>query len=431
MPPKTRRSQPKAADSEPEAVTTGKTLPPSSTNPPLLFVLPENRSKDSRILTLPHPATTNPVRFFFCPDDGIYEFRRIAAPKKAPRSWLLAPEEHEDTGGRQAPSLVEEHDVSKGFAIEQPDLFVATPMDPLFMLLPALAADIQEDAPKLFLSLDDHLDNLPPSKHLQHVLQSATFRVTLEKRTMAVCDHVEVGNEKMYRLSVERVVRELVKKAEKMVVNGLPASMEHDLVQEALQRPVPIIVRQESSSGLEVEPATDSQSSVPSMPAGDPQASVLSAMTVETDVTSTSTVSARNHGASDEVVRLLRVRTALDTMLTSYVAPTLRGQVQSVLSSKKAPVDFKPLDDYLQQLTSMRKEVQALRSLSDNISRKRSHVDEEVEAAREEKRRKKEEEEAKKKNQSRGTKQLAKVNTSGMQKLSSFFTKAPAKKAKS
>ncbi|KAH0391702.1 hypothetical protein KCU89_g14234, partial [Aureobasidium melanogenum] len=64
-----------------------------------------------------------------------------------------------------------------------------------------------------------------------------------------------------------------------------------------------------------------------------------------------------------------------------------------------------------------------------NISRKRSTMnDEEAEEREATKRRKKEEEEAKKKNMSRGVKQLGKVNTTGMMKLSSFFTKAPAKK---
>ena len=303
------------------------------------------------------------------------------------------------------------------------------------MLLPALAADGQESANKLFLSVDDHLDNLPSSRHMGHVLQSAAFKAVLQKRTEAVCDHVEVGDEKMYRLSIDRLVKELVKKAEKMVANGLPPSMEHELVQEALQRPVPIIVRQESSSAVEAEPNGESQDSVPSLPTEDSQVSAMSAVTVETDITSASVMpstTVQNHGASGEVVRLLRLRTALDMILSSYVAPALRGRVQSALSSDESPVMFGPLDEYLKQLASMRKEAQALRSLSDNISRKRSHmVDDEAEAAREEKRRKKEEEEARKKSQSRGAKQLAKVNTSGMQKLSSFFSKAPAKKAKS
>ena len=54
--------------------------------------------------------------------------------------------------------------------------------------------------------------------------------------------------------------------------------------------------------------------------------------------------------------------------------------------------------------------------------------DDEVVAAREEKKRKKEEEERRKKNESRGVKELKKVDTSGMKKLSAFFAKVPAKK---
>ena len=51
--------------------------------------------------------------------------------------------------------------------------------------------------------------------------------------------------------------------------------------------------------------------------------------------------------------------------------------------------------------------------------------DEEKIAEREEKKRKKEEEAIKKKNEGRGVKQLKKVDTSGMKKMSSFFTVKP------
>ena len=60
--------------------------------------------------------------------------------------------------------------------------------------------------------------------------------------------------------------------------------------------------------------------------------------------------------------------------------------------------------------------------------RKKNSQREEAEEREATKKRKKEEEEAKKKNTSRAVKQLGKVNTTGMMKLSSFFTKQPAKK---
>ena len=51
--------------------------------------------------------------------------------------------------------------------------------------------------------------------------------------------------------------------------------------------------------------------------------------------------------------------------------------------------------------------------------------DDEAVEARAEKKRKREEEEKRKKSESRALKDLKKVNTKGMKKLSSFFTKKP------
>lgn len=94
-------------------------------------------------------------------------------------------------------------------------------------------------------------------------------------------------------------------------------------------------------------------------------------------------------------------------------------------------IDFGPLDQHLAKVKEAKAEVQALRSLSDNISRKRGCLDDDDAAeARAEKKRKKDEEDQRKKAESRGIKQLKKVDTSGMQKLSSFFTKGPKAKAK-
>ena len=88
------------------------------------------------------------------------------------------------------------------------------------------------------------------------------------------------------------------------------------------------------------------------------------------------------------------------------------------------------MDKHLAHLDQLRKEAQALRSLSDNISRKRSaDEDEEALEKAEAKKRKKEEDELKKKNTSRGVKQLEKADRSGMKTLSSFFGKAAPKKS--
>ena len=96
------------------------------------------------------------------------------------------------------------------------------------------------------------------------------------------------------------------------------------------------------------------------------------------------------------------------------MSPTLRTPLLALLSAR-----FAPLEAHLSSIAALKSEALSLRSLSDNISRKRAvELDEE-------KKRKKEEEAIKKKNEGRGVKQLKKVDTSGMKKMSSFFTVKP------
>jgi hypothetical protein len=89
--------------------------------------------------------------------------------------------------------------------------------------------------------------------------------------------------------------------------------------------------------------------------------------------------------------------------------------------AKLTTIDFKPLEERLSHIATLKRQAQALRSISDNVSRKRSTAEEDEDIAI--KRRKKDEEEEKKKSVSLGVKKLLKADTSGMKKLSSFFTK--------
>jgi hypothetical protein len=254
-----------ATDSEP----TNK-LAASDPNPPKLCVLPKDTSPEARILTLPNPATSNPSRYFFCPEKGIYEFTKLAAPRSTPRSWFIAPrrksivatvsekvvvdEEIAELDGRASEEIgsqevndSEKQTEATGYVNSHADLFVATPLDPLFMVMPALAPSSSKEK-QMFLSVDDHLDNVASKPyHLRHLLQSPRFRSILEGRMAAVCDTVDAGDEKMYRLSLSKLADELLSKAERMTQNGLPASLEDRFVQRALEAPLTSIKREIST----------------------------------------------------------------------------------------------------------------------------------------------------------------------------------------
>ncbi|KAK8184486.1 ribonuclease H2, subunit B [Phyllosticta citribraziliensis] len=416
-----------------DATPAAPTLPVGVSNPPKLFILPQNSSPDARIVTFPNPATAQENRYFCCPDQGFFEFTRIAAPKTSPRSWLLAPQSPERENVEPFLEASEQNtaagdgkqdsadSLSKGYAVKSADLFVATPLDALFLLLPALWSSGKQSEKKFFLSVEDHLDALgSPSLHLRVLLRNGKFRAHLEDRLAAACDTADAGEEKMYRLSSDKLAKELLSKAERIVASGLPASMEDKFVRQALEVPIMSIKREES---------TDSQTTT--FDTQTTAASEASALTTQTSIPASPEEAKPNAdtrlpiSAPEGVPQLLRLRTALDFMSTSYLPATLQSHIKANISSSKL-IDFEPLDQHLKHLESLRSEALALRSLSDNISRKRG-IDEEEAEARAEKKRKKEEEDSKKKNQSRGVKALAKTNTSGMMKLSSFFAKKPSK----
>jgi hypothetical protein len=293
----------------------------------------------------------------------------------------------------------------------------------------------------MFLSADDHLDTLPdPARHLAELLASCPVtRALVETRLAAVCDVVQAGDEHMYRVSEAKLLGEMLSKARRMVEQGgLPPSMEERFVRRELEAPVlGVRVARGKDGNVAAEALTESGNSTPKDESAESQSSVSSVDTTASLASAVSAVSTAAtsvadddgvHGgevagamkAPEEVVKLQRLRVAFNFICSSYVAPTIAQMLQESLAKATDQVDFKPLVEYLARLTKLRQEAAAARS--GDFSRKRA-VDEE-EDDRVEKRRKKEaEEKAKKASMSRGVKNLMKVNTSGMKKMSDFFKK--------
>ncbi|KAF7192019.1 Ribonuclease H2 subunit B [Pseudocercospora fuligena] len=422
----------KGATSKTEETTSSKPtlkkLEPSVETPPQVFILPKDASADARIVTIPNPATFAQRRYLVCPQKGIYEFTKISAPKKDQRSWLLAPHRTKSVPNEQANETSDDD----GYVLQAPDMMVATPVDPLFLILPALIGDSKNTGQEFLASTDFIAKLTESSPHLAQVLDPSQLESMFASRIAAVSDCMDMGDEKMYALALPKLVKELVSKAKRMVTRGLPASMEDRFVKQVLDVPVLSIKREESSISIAEDqtPAADSQV----LSAQESQESSGSATTVSSASTAATSISIMDEKEgpmpSPEITNLLRLRVALNFILSSYIVPKLRNKLEPLtVDLAVSGQDFSPLDKHLEKVTALKKEAQALRSLSDNISRKRANEDDdEVAAAKAEKKRKKEEEESKKKSMSLGLKKLAKADTSGMKKMSSFFTKAPAKK---
>jgi hypothetical protein len=368
---------------------------------------------------LPNPRTGELNRYFFCPKLGIYEFTVVAPSSQAPRSILFTPKAESTASPGENGS-----EPAQGAIAKSAQLLVATPIDVLFFMIPLLCPTSSQGK-GLFQPLDDIIDSqadLP--KHFRHVLYNESYRSVLQARVEAICDSVEAGDEKMFRFSEAKLLKELLAKAERMVAQGLPASMEERFVRQALATPLMAVKREDattngaSSNGSEGEGASQDDKETPAT-----TASSTSVSTPSDGTTPATEAIPEEPYTPDTVARLLRISTALSFMNDSYLSPALRTKVKELLSSSESPIDFKPLEDQLKRVAEFRKEALASRSLGD-FSRKRDADDEESAESRAEKKRRREEEEKQKKaGESRGVRDLKKVNTTGMKKMSDFFKK--------
>jgi len=431
MKTRTKRTTKTAAEATESAkpVTPNVQLAPEFSNPPHLFILPEDLSPQARILSIENPRHAEDGRYLVCPDKGFYEFTKVVPSKTTPRSWLLNPEDVE----------VGKEDKPMGFVTKAADLYITTPIDPMFFLLSALApqprSNSSEPVKGLFLTGDDYFEKLrTASPDLSTLVRIESLRKILEARMAVICDTVVAGDETMYRLNEKKLLAELLKKAKKMVAKNLPASMEEKFIRKALEIPIGSIkrdtstltdlvneegpVRAESGTATPAE-ATDTQNSMSTAATSFSEASTSVS---EDFLTPKTTLPPIN--APDGVADLLRLRTALFFICSAYLAPHLAQIVKKSLLSASSPIDFGPLETHLAYLTKSRLEAAASRSLGD-YSRKRSMNDEEegLDSRTEKKRKKDEEEKRKKAGESRGVRDLKKVDVTGMKKMSDFFKK--------
>lgn len=423
-------------DATATSATSKYSLPAESENPSIVLILPEKATPEARVVSLTNPRYSKPTRYLVCPQTGAYEFIKISEPKTTPRSWLIQAGNN-DRAAESGDAEKDEHAFQTQIA-KGADLFIATPIDPLFLALPALAKQLSS-AKRMFLSSDDHLDSIAEgAAHLRETLRWAQWRELFESRMAAGCDTVEAGDETMFRLSEEKLLCQVLAKAARMSEGGLPGSMEEKFVTKALEAPVlgrkattgaaPQLQAKESSeaSGADsgAETQTESQSSVATSATSVSKASTAATSVAdEAEVAGTGNVASAIQ-ASPEVIRLQRLRVAFNFICSSYVPPALSTVLKKMVAEGKgAGVDFKPLDEYVGQLTKLRQEAMMARSASD-YSRKRA-LDEENEERREKRRKQEEEEKRKKAGESRGVRDLKKVNTTGMKKMSDFFAKKP------
>ncbi|EEY22039.1 conserved hypothetical protein [Verticillium alfalfae VaMs.102] len=363
--------------SEASAPKTLYSLPEEAANPPKVFILPTKATKAARIVSLLHPRHAKPSRYLVCPETGIYEFTKIAAPKTTPRSWLIETKPGDlENGTPDASSSQWQAQITNGA-----DLFIATAFDPLFLMLPALfgPATTKDDAKRLFLTSDDHFDAISDSSsHLSEVLRCPKTRSHFEARMAVICDSVDAGDETMFRVSDKKFADTMISKAKAMGA-VLPPSMEERFVKKPLE--APLSLQKSNAAKVETKPASDDVSTPgPSTPRTESADSQASATTLETSASfvseaSTTATSVNEEATEDavlstakapeDVVALQKLRVALDFICASYATPAITNRLQThLLDPEVSGVNFAPLNAYLEELTRLRIEAAASMSTS-------------------------------------------------------------------
>lgn len=341
-----------------------------------------------------------------------------------PASFLVEGEFAATTGqepGRE-PGQIEAH--RDGIFATKQTLRLVTPIDLIYLLLPALCPKPKRtaedgDRPKtLFLPFDDLVTKWEEIDGSQAALLQNSLYVqeSLKNALDRVCDAVDVGGDKAYRFSLTKFSTIVLDKATKLVDAGLPPTLEERAAK---------LVEKLANGSAEVESrCTDSPASTNtpgelSVSTSDSQESMVSAVFSEPGNAVNS--QANTTAIEDTVEKLGRLRIALGFILANYVPAHISEMIITEIDRGKGGVgSFEPLRAFVEGKREYEKRMAAAVNTA-NFSRKRGAGDDERAEERAEKKRKQEEEDKKKKEASVGVKALAKVNTAGMKKMTSFF----------
>ncbi|KAL9084136.1 MAG: hypothetical protein Q9159_005388 [Coniocarpon cinnabarinum] len=397
-----------------------KQLPPKDEQLLKTIILPKRCSPDTRIVSLANPSTGKLSRYLYCAQTGFYELTRVPGRGPIFQSSLLVPQSEDQSPDQgDCSDSKTSPDIDNGHIMEDAQLLIATPMDPRLLLMPLFQPGIYNERgrPHMARLREDLLDDLATSsKHMGILVRYPSVQKLFFDKLEDVCEPVDALGQTAYRPDSLSMLGLLVSKAETTVDHAWPKSLE-TYVQKRLEVPAAVALIKDKHSGTSQVQSSESAL----VPDANGSASVTSKL--DDDPESQSLFK-----PNETVVKQMRLRVALDFILSSYVHPKLKQYFEKIIESPNSQmVDLSEVDAFLERIEQLKAEAQALRSISDNVSRKRSAEDnDEAQEARNEKRRKKDEEEKKRKQESRATKDLKKVDTSGMKKMSSFFSKKAA-----
>ena len=298
-------------------------------------------------------------------------------------------------------------------------MFVATPFDLGFLLLPYLVP-INASSKSLFQPLDDYLEEqLSQDGQLRYIYKQARDRC--HTAIVDFCDELEAGGERMFRFSQSKLARCILKRARRLLAAGLPASLDEQFVTRSLEKPVVAGKIEEPKNAIlrvntVVEEDTD-------LDVSESQATLVDSSSLTSEVSFSSTTSTlADTSVPSNVVVLQRLQTALDFVAWTCLPVELADGVNQAIRTMD-DVDFTELDQWVEEVARLKKQALAVRSVADFSLKRKGMEDEDAEDRAEKKRKADDEERKRKLGESRGVRDLKKVNTTGMKKMSAFFAK--------
>ncbi|CCX32228.1 Similar to hypothetical protein CTHT_0042940 [Chaetomium thermophilum var. thermophilum DSM 1495]; acc. no. EGS19810 [Pyronema omphalodes CBS 100304] len=202
----------------------------------------------------------------------------------------------------------------------------------------------------------------------------------------------------------------------------LPSSLEEEYVKKPLVRPVTEVTLATSKTAT-VEVKTEAKAEVKEevterMDVSMTGVTEVTAKIEEAKIAEIETQVTTQQTTDPVILQLLRLRVSFNFLSSLYLPVHITALLQVHLSTLH---DFTKLDSYVEELKKLRTDAAAARQ--GDFSMKRQNMDEEIDGRAEKKRKLEEEEKKKAKNVSRGVKELSKVNTRGMAKITGFFKK--------
>ncbi|GMM37603.1 hypothetical protein DASC09_049280 [Saccharomycopsis crataegensis] len=169
---------------------------------------------DWKIISLPHPRTSSPVKYIFN-SSTLYELRQI----QGSNPHLKDSQRLETEDGSAIKSLLIESSTPgnhTGLIIEDPSVYVTSPFNPVYLLISFFVAKKYHlsDTTR-FISLEDLVDSMESQDKFEPMAVKLPMGI-LEDGLSKICESIEENGDTFYKFSMKKTLEFLQHKTNKL-----------------------------------------------------------------------------------------------------------------------------------------------------------------------------------------------------------------------